>query len=77
MRYVAYAGRESYVESGDDLEQLLSVLRCLIDPTVPEDIAVWEDEFKLVAVVLAEGTVIRFDQPRPAILPFISRRASR
>jgi hypothetical protein len=76
MRYVAYAGPDDYVESSRDLDDLIVLLRHLVEDGLPEDIAVWDDA-KLVAVVLSDGHVVRFDEPRPCILPFRNGRAKR
>ncbi len=80
MRYVAYSGPDDYVESSDDLEELLAIVCRLVDPTFAEDVAIWEGESKLVAVVLENGAVIRFGSPecateRPSLLPFANGRA--
>lgn len=69
MRYVAYAGPDDYVESSDDLDELIVLLRHLVEDGQPEDLVVWDDA-KLVAVVLHDGCVVRFDEPRPCLLPF-------
>jgi hypothetical protein len=60
-KFVAYAQVDSYVESSDDLQQLLSILRGLHSPDVPEDVTVWADDNRLVAVMLSDGRIIRFD----------------
>ena len=42
-RYVAYSAVDSYVEADMNLAQLLAVLKELVSPDVPEDVAVWEE----------------------------------
>jgi hypothetical protein len=65
-RYVAYAGVDDMVEASDDLRELIGILKELAScPDCEEDVAIWRDDSYLVAVVLADGTVHRFDQ-RPA-----------
>jgi hypothetical protein len=43
-RYTTYSAVDSYVESDMDLDQLLSVLKELVSPDVPEDVCVYEDD---------------------------------
>jgi hypothetical protein len=65
-RFVAYSGPDTYVDAADDLEELLAILRQLADPDEPEDVAVWENDCRLVAVVLGDGHVVRFDDRKQA-----------
>jgi hypothetical protein len=48
------------IEEGDDLDALLGALVELAEPDFSEDVAVFENGNTLVAVVLPDGTVIRY-----------------
>ena len=66
-RFVAYSGVDDYVQASDSLTELLDALRELASPDAPEDVVVMEDDLRIAAVVLADGTVHRFDKrPAPA-----------
>jgi len=69
-RYVAVAGIEEIVEASDNLDQLLAVLAEIVSPDAEEDVVVWLDGWRVVAVVLADGTIHRFDRTKqPADVP--------
>jgi hypothetical protein len=52
--YVALVGRD-YVESSDNLDDLLALLAETVDPTVPEDVAVWHGG-RVLVVVRSDGS---------------------
>ena len=67
-RYVAVCGDE-YLESDDDLDALLSLLRDLADPDSGEDVCIWRDGIHIAAVVLSSGAVHAFETIQPELVP--------
>jgi hypothetical protein len=60
-RFEAWAGPDTLVEAADDLDELLDILRELVAvDDAPEDLAVWTRDCVMAAVVLYDGSVIRF-----------------
>lgn len=59
-RYVALVG-DSYVEADESLEALIAVV-VKDGRGTDEDAVVWEDWKRVAAVILADGTVHRFDR---------------
>ena len=58
-RFIAFAGMDSaYIESADDLEELLGELVELVSPDCKEDVVIFHGDY-VVAVLTCEGRVIR------------------
>ncbi len=65
-RYIAMVA-EDYLESDNDLDVLLGLLRELHDPAHGEDICVWCEDRTIAAIMKADGRIIRFDSSEPAV----------
>jgi hypothetical protein len=52
---------EDYLESDNDLDVLLDLLRQLHDPAHGEDVVVWCEDRTVAAVLKADGRIIRLD----------------
>jgi len=65
------------IDAGDDLDDLLEALDAAIDGRHgQEELAVWEEGERIVAVQKADGRIIRLDGPQPEEL-VLSERAGR
>ena len=63
--YFAYH-RDECLTSGPDLDEVLDFVAGCIDPSIAEDAVIWQGG-RIVAVVLATGSVMHFDAvPVPA-----------
>jgi hypothetical protein len=64
-RFVCFSAGDSYVEAGDDLEELIAAV--VKDGLAEgESAVVWQDWRYVVAVIGPGGKVTRFDLPSPA-----------
>ena len=59
MHYFA-CHRDECLTSGPDLDEVLDFVAGCIDPSVAEDAVIWQGG-RIVAVVLATGSVLRLD----------------
>ncbi|HEY7423258.1 MAG TPA: hypothetical protein VH682_03360 [Gemmataceae bacterium] len=59
-RFIAMVA-EDYLESDNDLDVLLDLLRQLHDPAHGEDVVVWCEDRTVAAVLKADGRIIRLD----------------
>ena len=53
--------RDEFLFSSDRLDEVLGFLADVMDPSLPEDGAVWHHG-RVVAVVLSTGTILRLDR---------------
>jgi hypothetical protein len=65
-RFVAMVA-EDYLESDNDLDVLLDLLRELHDPAHGEDMCVWCEDRTVAAVMKADGRIIRLDGAEPQL----------